>query len=69
MHPIIFKNKKIKKNEQKKNRDNIQGFEKQQEISKPQKIEDLIGTLKSWLSEVKISKTELLLALEKELPA
>ncbi|MDX2505436.1 MAG: hypothetical protein QNL62_13305 [Gammaproteobacteria bacterium] len=49
--------------------DNIRGIEKQQDISKPQKIEDLISTLKIWLSEIKISKNELLIAIEKELPA
>ena len=69
VHPIIFKSQKIKNKEQKKKQDNIQGFEKHQDIPKPQKIENLIGTLKSWLSEIEISKNELLLVLEKELPA
>ena len=68
-HPIIFKSQKVKNKERKKDQNNIQGFGKQHDIPKPQKIEDLIGTLKSWLSEINISKTELLLALEKELPA
>ena len=67
--PIIFKTQKIKNKEQKKDPDKIQVFEKQQNSPKPQKIEDLIGALKSWLSEIKISKNELLLMLEKELPA
>jgi len=69
VHPIIFKSKKAKNKEQKKKQDNLQGFGKQQDIPKPQRMEDLIGTIKSWLSEIKISKTELLFALEKELPA
>ncbi len=69
VYPIIFKSQKLKNKEQKKNQDNIQGFGKQQDIPKPQKIEDLIATLKSWLYEIKISKNELLLVLEKELPA
>lgn len=67
--PIIFKTPKEKNKEQKNASDKIQAFEKQQNSPKPQKIEDLIGTLKNWLSEIKISKNELLLMLEKELPA
>ena len=66
--PIIFKTQK-KTKEQKNAPDKIQGFEKHQNSPKPQKIEDLIGALKNWLSEIKISKNELLLMLEKELPA
>ena len=69
VHPIIFKTQKAKNKEKKKKQDNLQGFGKPQDIPKPQRMEDLIGTLKSWLAEVKISKTELLFALEKELPA
>ena len=69
IQPIIFKSKKAKNKAQEKTPGNIQGFEKQHDIPKPKKIEDLIDTLKSWLSEIKISKTELLLVLEKELPA
>ena len=69
VHPIIFKTKKAKNKEKKKKQDNIQGFGKRQAIPKSQKMEDLIGTLKSWLVEIKISKKELLFALEKELPA
>ncbi len=67
--PIIFKTKKGKAKEQKNDPNEIQGFEKQKNSPKPQKIEDLIGDLKNWLSEIKISKNELLLMLEKELPA
>lgn len=69
VHPIIFKSPKAKNKEQKKTPDNIQGNGIQQNISKPEKIEDLISTLKIWLSEIKISKNELLIAIEKELPA
>ena len=69
VNPIIFKTQKTKSKELKKDPDKSQAFEKQQNSSKPQKIEDLIGTLKSWLSEIEISKNELLLMLEKELPA
>ena len=56
VNPIIFKTQKTKSKELKKDPDKIQAFEKQQNSSKPQKIEDLIGTLKSWLSEIEISK-------------
>ena len=66
--PIVFKTQKIKSKEQKKDPDKNPSFEKQQNSPKPQKIEDLIGALKSWLSEIKMSKNELLLMLEKELP-
>ena len=69
VHPIIFKSKPAKNKSQEKSPNNIQGFEKQPDIPKPQMIEDLVGALKAWLSEIKISKTELLLVLEKELPA
>ncbi len=69
VHPIIFKGKKAKNKKQKKKQDNLQGFGKPQDVPNPQRMEDLIGTIKSWLSEIKISKTELLFALEKELPA
>ena len=69
MSPIIFKTSKEKNKEQKNAPDKIQAFEKRQNNPKPQKIEDLIGALKNWLSEIKISKNELLLMLEKELPA
>ena len=67
--PIIFKTPKEKSKEQKNESDKIQVFEKRQNIPKPQKIEDLIGALKNWLSEIEISKNELMLMLEKELPA
>jgi len=66
--PIIFKTPKVKNKEQKNDPDKILAFEKRQNSTKPQKIEDLIGVLKNWLSEIKISKNELLLMLEKELP-
>jgi ribosomal 50S subunit-recycling heat shock protein len=69
LSPIIFKTPKVKNKEQKKDPGKIQVFEKQQNSSKPQKINDLIVTLKNWLSEIEISKNELLLMLEKELPA
>ena len=69
VHPTIFKNKKVKDKEKKGDQNNIQGFGKQQDTPKPQKIEEVIDTIKSWLSEIDISKTELIFALEKELPA
>ena len=71
VHPTIFKNKKVKDKEKEKKgvHNNIQGFGKQQNIPKPQKIEEVIDTIKLWLSESNISKKELFFALEKELVA
>ena len=67
--PTVFKTSKKKTKEQKESSDEVSVFEQQPGSPNPQKIEDLISALKNWLSEIKISKNELLLMLEKELPA
>ena len=69
IQPIIFKSREVKNKPQEKTPGNIKGFEKPQNIAKPQKIEDMISTIKLWLSDIEISKDELLIAIEKEFPA
>jgi len=66
--PILFKNRKNKKDKEKKPRADIQTFEKKLSQLKPQNASGLIDILKSWLPKIDISKTDLLLLLAKELP-
>ena len=73
--PIVFKSKKStstnnnKKDKQNQSSVDLQGFEKLLDQLKPQKIDALVGILKSWLPTIGISKADLLILLAKELQA
>ncbi len=64
--PLLFK-KKTPKNKQDEAKGKVKGSEKRQDIPKPQKIDDLIGAIRSWAAEMEISRSDLLLALEEAL--
>jgi len=65
--PIVFKKSRAKHKANDEVKRQVKGFEKQRVTPKPQKIDELIGTVKSWVVEMNISGPELLLALEKAL--
>lgn len=64
--PLLFK-KKTPKNKQDEAKGKVKGSEKRQDIPKPEKIDDLIGAVRSWAAEMEISRSDLLLALEEAL--
>jgi len=61
---LLFKKKTPKNDKQDEAKGKVKGFEKRQDIPKPQKIDDLIGAVRSWVAEMEISRSDLLLALE-----
>lgn len=63
--PILFKKNSAQKNKKEKATPHVKGFEKQQGIPKPQKIDELIGAVKSWIAEMEVSESDLLSAFEK----
>ena len=65
--PVLFKKKTPKNNKQDEAKGKVKGFEKRQDIPKPQKIDDVIGAIRSWAAEMDISRSDLLLALEQAL--
>ncbi len=68
-HPIHFKKQTAKNSKNNIVKGQVKGSEKSRDIPKPKKIDDLISVVSSWVAEMEISKSNLLLALEEALPA